>query len=154
LGAAGIEQQYNDELAGRPLDQQVRSLRDLFVEHDSTGDVVLSIHDSVQRVAQEQLGDREGSVVALDPRIGELLAMWSCPSYDPNRLSTHDFAAAREARTQLDDAPGDPLLAHTYQERYFPGSTFKVVTAGADLESGRVTRDEPVYPQLAEYVPP
>lgn len=154
LGAAGIEQQYNDELAGRPFDQQVRSLRDLFVEHDTTGDVVLSIHDSVQRVAQEQLGDREGSVVALDPRSGELLAMWSFPSYDPNRLSTHDFAAARQARTELDEAPGDPLLAHTYQERYFPGSTFKVVTAGAGLESGRVTRDEPAYPQRSEYVPP
>src|SRR5690606_21136637 len=119
--SAGLEQQYNDELAGRPLNLQLRSLGDLFTDRDTTGDVVLSIHDSVQRVAEEQLGDREGSVVALDPRTGEVLALWSFPSYDPNLLSTHDAAAARAARLALDEAPGNPLLAAAYQERYFPG---------------------------------
>src|SRR5262245_50547971 len=146
LGASGIEQQYNDELAGNTLEQKIRGFRDLFVEHDETGDVVLSVYDSVQRVAQEQLGDREGSVVALAPRTGRVLALWGVPSYDPNALSSHDFAAASEANDALDDAPGDPLLAHPYQERYFPGSTFKVVTSGAGLDSGRVTKDKPSYP--------
>lgn len=154
LGATGIERQYNDELAGRPLSLQLRSPGDLFSDRDATGDVVLSIHNAVQRVAQEQLGEREGSVVALDPRTGEVLALWSYPSFDPNLLSSHDFSAARQARVALDEAPGDPLLAASYQERYFPGSTFKVVTAGIGLDSGLVTQEEPVYPMLGEYVPP
>lgn len=154
LGAAGIEQQYNDELAGRTFEQRLSSFRDLFVDHDPTGDVILSLRDSVQRVAQEQLGNREGSIVALDPRSGEILALWSFPSYDPNVLSSHDFGAAAEAKTALDSAPGDPLLAHTYQERYFPGSTFKIVTAGAGLDSGRVDITEPSYPVTNQYVPP
>lgn len=154
LGASGIEQQYNDELAGNTLEQRIRGFRDLFVEHDETGDVILSVYDSVQRVAQEQLGDRQGSVVALDPRTGEILAMWGFPSYDPNVLSSHNFPEAAAAKEALDDAEGDPLLAHTYQERYFPGSTFKVVTSAAGIDSGRVTKDKPVYPVRTEYVPP
>ncbi len=154
LGASGLEQEYNDQLSGQTLEQEIRSFSDLFVDHDATGDVVISIHDSVQRVAEAELGDREGSVVALDPRTGELLAMWSAPSYDPNLLSTHDFEAATAAKEFLEAFPSDPLLGHTYQERYFPGSTFKAVTAGVGLETGAVTRDEPVYPVTAEYTPP
>lgn len=154
LGAAGIEQEYNTELAGRTFEQQFARFSDLFVDHDTTGDVILSVHDSVQQVAQQQLGDRRGSIVALDPRSGEILALWSFPSYDPNVLSSHDFSAARDAKVALDAAPGAPLLAHSYQERYFPGSTFKIVTAGAGLESGRVTVDDPVYPVTSSYTPP
>jgi peptidoglycan glycosyltransferase len=154
LGASGIERQYNDELAGNTIPLQIRSFGDLFVDHDTTGDVILSIEDSVQRVAEQQLGDREGSVVVLDPRDGRVLALWSNPSYDPNVLSSHDTRAATAAKQELDEAPGDPLLAHTYQERYFPGSTFKIVTAGAGLDSGRVTESDPNYPVATEYVPP
>jgi penicillin-binding protein A len=154
LGSAGLESSYNDELAGTADSLRFRSWRELFLTDDPVGNLVLSVHDSVQQVAQEQLGDREGSVVALDPRNGDVLALWSFPSYDPNVLSTHDFAAARSARELLDDVPGSPLLAHTYQERYFPGSTFKVVTAGAGLDAGSVTVNEPRYPVTAAYTPP
>lgn len=154
LGADGVEREYNDFLSGQTLQQELESLSDLFVDRDDTGDVILSVEDSVQRVAQEALGDREGSVVALDPRNGAVLAMWSYPSYDPNLLATHDNEAAVEASELLQAAPGSPLLAHGYQERYFPGSTFKVVTAGTGLESGRVTVAEPVYPVTTAYTPP
>ncbi len=154
LGSSGLERQYNDELSGQTLEQEIRSFADLFVDYDPTGDVILSLHDSIQRVAEQQLGQREGSVVALDPRSGEVLALWSYPSYDPNLLSTHDFEEATRARQVMEELPGDPLRAHTYQERYFPGSTFKVVTAAAGLDSGRVSPDTPSYPVTTGYVPP
>ena len=108
--------------------------------------MTLSLRADAQRVAQQQLGDRPGAVVALDPRDGAVLAMWSFPSYDPNLLATHNFEDAETARQFLLQAPGDPLVPATYRERYFPGSTYKVVTASAGLQSGQVTATEPVYP--------
>ncbi len=89
--------------------------------------------------------------MALDPRNGEILALWSTPSYDPNLLATHDFDAAEAAATLLNDDPEKPTLARTYQDNFFPGSTFKVVTATAGIEQGGVTRDEPVYPSSSAY---
>ncbi len=80
--------------------------------------------------------------------------MWSFPSYDPNLLATHNFEDAETARQFLLQAPGDPLVPATYRERYFPGSTFKTVTASAGLESGQVTATEPVYPVSTSYTPP
>jgi peptidoglycan glycosyltransferase len=62
--------------------------------------------------------------------------------------------AAAKAKTALETAPGQPLRAHAFQDRYFPGSTFKVVTSGAGLRSGRVTPEKPVYPVTRVYVPP
>ena len=99
-----------------------------------------------RRWRRTQLGDRQGSVVALDPRDGAILATWSFPSYDPNLLATHDFKAADAARQALLAAPGKPLVPATYRERYFPGSTFKVVTSSAGLQSGQVTPTSPVLP--------
>lgn len=154
LGATGVEKEYNDELAGRTLEQQIRSLGDVFVEQDRVGDVTLTVRDDVQKQARDALGIQEGSVVVLDPRDGAILGMWSFPSYDPNLLSSLDTQAAIDAKLALEDAPGDPLLGHAYQVRYFPGSTFKIVTAAAGLESGLVTVDEPVYPTVREFTPP
>jgi peptidoglycan glycosyltransferase len=84
--------------------------------------------------------------VALDPRTGDILAMVSFPTYDPNLLADHDTDAAAFVQTALDDDPNKPRLARSYQDRYFPGSTFKVVTATAGITHGGVTTEEPVYP--------
>ncbi len=154
LGATGVEDSYNAELAGRTIDLSFRSLDDLFVDRDRVGDVRLTLRADVQRVAKDLLGERQGSVVALDPRSGELLAMWSWPSFDPNALATQDFSAANDAFALFQADERDPLLAKTYRERYFPGSTFKVVTAAAGLASGEITADQPVYPVAREYTPP
>lgn len=153
-GAEGVERTYGDELAGRTAEQQLESLGDLFVDREHTGDLTLTLRHDVQEVARTMLGDRQGSVVAVDPRSGELLALWSYPSFDPNLVSDHDGASAREARDLLLLAPGNPLRAASYQDRFFPGSTFKVVTAAAGVESGRVRADQPAYPVATEYVPP
>ncbi|HEX4868210.1 MAG TPA: penicillin-binding transpeptidase domain-containing protein [Acidimicrobiales bacterium] len=154
LGSAGVEKTYNDELAGRSLDLSFQSLSDLFVDKERVGNLVLTVRADLQRIAAQQLGDREGSVVALDPRTGAILAMVSFPSYDPNSLASHDTAAAAEVATALDADPNKPRLYRAYQDRFFPGSTFKVVTATAGLTSGAVTRDQPVYPTTNTYTAP
>lgn len=154
LGSAGVERVYNDELAGRTADLSFEDLGDLFVDKDRVGNLTLSIRHDLQQVAAEQLGQREGSVVALDPRTGEILAMVSYPSFDPNVLANHDTTAAAAAQAALDADPDKPRLARTYQDRFFPGSTFKVVTAAAGLVSGTVTIDEPSYPRSDGYTPP
>ncbi|MDQ2648997.1 MAG: penicillin-binding transpeptidase domain-containing protein [Actinomycetota bacterium] len=154
LGSSGVERTYNDELAGRTIDLSFRNLGDLFVDKDRVGNLTLSIRDDLQQVAAEQLGEREGSVVALDPRTGEILAMVSYPTFDPNVLADHDTAAATAAQTALDADPEKPRLARSYQDRFFPGSTFKVVTGTAGLSSGKVTPDEPSYPSSSGYTPP
>jgi len=153
-GASGIERQYTNELTGQTLTQQVKGIGDLLVNAETVGNVTVSVRKDLQQIAQAELGDREGSVVATDPRTGEVLAFWSFPSFDPNRLSGTDLEATTEAWTLLNLAPGAPLQAHQYQERYFPGSTFKIVTAASGLQSGKVTNDEPVYPSASSYTPP
>ncbi|MDY7102396.1 MAG: penicillin-binding transpeptidase domain-containing protein [Actinomycetota bacterium] len=153
FGAEGVEREYNDELAGLETAQQFTSFEDLFVESDVTGDVQLSLRYDVQQTARAALGERAGSVVAVDPRTGAVLAMWSWPSFDPNLLASHDLGSVRDAREALLADDGDPLLPKAYRESYAPGSTFKIVTAAIGVENDLVTRDEPVYPVRSEYVP-
>ena len=154
LGSAGVEESYHSELVGRTLELTFQGLDDLFVERDRAGDLTLTLRADVQRVARDQLGGQRGSVVALDPRNGDVYAFWSVPSFDPNAISGHDFDAANATFEQLRSDPQNPLLPRAYRERYFPGSTFKVVTAAAGLASGAVTPEAPDYPRAEEYVPP
>jgi peptidoglycan glycosyltransferase len=154
LGSAGVERTYNDELSGRTPSLRLRELTGLFKEDSSAGTVVLSLQDKVQSAARQALDGRTGSVVALDPRDGSILAMYSNPTYDPNALSNNDAAAARRTKELLDAAPDKPLLARSYQDRFFPGSTFKIVTAAAGLTSGKVTETTPSYPVVTSYTPP
>jgi peptidoglycan glycosyltransferase len=154
FGATGIEQTYNDELAGATVSQEYETLRDLFVDRDHIADVTLTVNPAVQQLARDALGEQRGSVVVLDPRDGSILAMWSFPSFDPNQLSTHDATAAQNAKNFLDASPDHPLRARTYQERFFPGSTFKVVTGSIGVQTGKVTPDQPVFPTETAYKPP
>ena len=154
LGSAGVEQQYNDELSGQTLRQRYRSLADLFVDRDTTANVTLSVQSKVQLAAIEAMGDRRGSVVALDPRSGEILALYSDPAYDPNLLADLSTKDAEALSIKLNADPQKPLLARSYREIFFPGSTFKVVTAAAGLDAGVVTPESPVYAAASSYTPP
>ena len=118
-GSSGLERQYNNELSGSTFDQQIEGFGDLFVARENIGNVSISLRKDIQETARTQLGNREGSVVALDPRTGAILGSWSWPSYDPNTVS----------------------------------STFKVVTSGIGLQTGKVTNTEPVYPFTNGYTP-
>jgi peptidoglycan glycosyltransferase len=124
------------------------------VDRDRTGDILLTVRRDLQAVARDALGPRKGSVVVLDARDGGVRAAWSWPSYDPNLLSSHDLDAVRRANQALQADPDQPLLPRTYRERFFPGSTFKVVTGAVGVESGLVTVNQPVYPTSSGYVPP
>lgn len=154
FGSTGVEETYNAELTGDTFQQQLRGLADLFTTNENVGNLQLSLRKDLQTVARDTLGDREGSVVAIDPRSGEILAFWSTPSYDPNLISSPDQTQSREAWALMNLDPAKPLQAKMYQERYFPGSTFKVVTGGVGLQSGRVTMTEPRYPFVSSYTPP
>lgn len=155
FGSDGLERSYQEELVGDTAEQQIRGLADLFVGEDQVGDLETTLRNDVQTVAREQLGQQRGSVVALDPRTGAVLALWDYPSYDPNALSGHDFEQVRANREFLQpDNPDSPLIAGAYEDRFFPGSTFKVVTASSALEAGVITPEEPVYPSVTSYTPP
>ncbi|MEM9714871.1 MAG: penicillin-binding transpeptidase domain-containing protein, partial [Actinomycetota bacterium] len=154
FGAEGIERVWNDELAGGTTAQQLGSLSAIFDTEPRVATITSTIDSRLQAAARNALGDRRGSVVFLDPTTGDVLALWSFPSYDPNELSSHDLPAVRAARERLNDDPDTPLRVRAYRETFFPGSTFKVVTATAALESGFATTTEPVYEVSAQYVPP
>lgn len=152
-GADGLESTLDAELRGEenPLSD---ALRGLLGGEVNTSDVETSLSVALQETARDALGDRRGSVVALDPITGEVLSLWSYPSYDPNPLSSVDTGAARAARNGLLAAEDNPLLPRTTRELFFPGSTFKVVTAGAALESDVVELDTPVFDTVVSYTPP
>ncbi len=154
FGATGVERTYNDPLIGRTASQELTSLTDILDGRVPTGNVVLTLNHQMQSLAREQLGQRQGSVVALDPRSGAVYAMWSYPSFDPSGLAANNGTVANEAWTQLVDAEDAPLRPRAYQEREFPGSTFKLVTAAAALESGAATMTAPVFEETDAYVPP
>ncbi len=135
-GSTGVESFYNDVLVGETSQQKLRNLGNIFSKGQRTGDVQTTLRADLHQVAKDALGEQEGSVAVIDPRTGAVLALWSWPSYDPNTVAGHDSAAAEAVRKALLADPAKPLLANAYQERYMPGSTFKIVTTTAALENG------------------
>lgn len=150
-GSTGLERRYNPVLAGREgaLVLSRDKLEELLTDRVVVSDLRLTVVDTVQREAARALGKRRGSVVALDPRTGAVLAMVSYPGYDPSPLSAVDQKAVQAAYRELDAAPDKPLLARSYREVFPPGSTFKAVTASAGIETGTATV-ETTYPELRE----
>ncbi|WP_200263071.1 penicillin-binding transpeptidase domain-containing protein [Streptomyces sp. HSG2] len=103
------------------------------------GDVVTTIDPEAQRAAYEGLAGRKGAVAAVEPGTGRVLALVSTPSYEPGDLSGNGASVGRAWR-RLNTDPDRPMLNRAVSRTYPPGSTFKVVTAAAALETG-VVRD-------------
>jgi penicillin-binding protein A len=139
FGASGVEHVYNADLSGRRAEQQFRNIGDWLIGKEQAGDAVLTLSNVAQQAAREALGERKGSVVVLDPTTGEIVALWSFPSFDPSPLSSHSPKAAQEAFDGYRKDEENPMLARAYRERYPPGSTFKVVTASTAIETGTAT---------------
>lgn len=135
-GGAGLERAFNGFLAGkRPV--EVESLVDDLLGRDRKGNsIVLTLDLELQRIAKEKLGRQRGAVVALDPGTGAVLAMYSNPTYNPNSLSSHNTAAIRRSWAFFNEDPLKPLVSRAFQERYPPGSTFKILVSAAALEAG------------------
>ncbi|HEV2975899.1 MAG TPA: penicillin-binding protein 2 [Solirubrobacteraceae bacterium] len=139
LGRTGLEQFRNSTLNGQ-TGTNLQSILDQLQGKKRQGDAVYTTLDpAAQQVANSQLAGHEGAVVALDPRTGAVEVMASSPSYDPNALrSTRSY----ERLTQ--DSGGKPLVDRATQFGYAPGSTFKIVTATAAIDSGSYTRESTV----------
>jgi penicillin-binding protein A len=129
-GRRGLEASRNDDLAGKR--NEFESIFAGLEGRDREGeDVVTNLDVQGTEAAVNGLAGRKGAVVAIEPQTGKVRVMVSIPEYDPNRIP-HDFHA-------LDTDPNKPTLNRTTQELYPPGSTFKVVTATAALDTGKVT---------------
>ena len=139
FGTRGIEAAYNDQLLGEGGVISMQDVEDSFLGSGEQGDDVKTTIDSrLQKTARDALGSQIGAVVALDPGSGEVRAMWSNPSYDPSGFASHDPKAERaHARSLHPRSQESPLVNGATQRGFPPGSTFKVVTAAAALESGR-----------------
>lgn len=106
------------------------------------GNVVTTLDANVQKAAFEGLGDRKGAVAAIDPETGAILGLASSPSYDPSSFAGNSDKDS-ENWVALNKDKDKPMLNRALRETYPPGSTFKVVTAAAALESGEYDMDEP-----------
>jgi peptidoglycan glycosyltransferase len=153
FGSTQLERTENDVLMGDTDEQKLRAIGGLFSGTDNTGSVLLTMRPDVQQVAADALGTREGSVVVMDPHTGAVIAMISNPRYNPADVAVHNSAQAEQALTFLNAVPGKPLLANAYQERYMPGSSFKVITTSIALEAGVTTLDR-VFPSTSSFLPP
>lgn len=145
-GEEGAEREFDADLTGANAPLQLpHSLKDLTIPEDRSQTVTLTLSDKLQTLAQKELGNRLGSVIALNPSTGAILAMWSNPSYDPTDLASHDIATERNYWQAENADPEQPLLAGSFRQRYFPGSTFKVITSSAVFDHDPSLIDK-VYP--------
>lgn len=133
----GLERSANEVLNGTSDDLLIQRIQDLITgSQPQGGSIELTLDPQAQQVAWDALGDQRGSVVALDSATGEILAMVSKPSYDPNPLASHDPATARAALEAYESDPDEPMQNRAIGgDQYAPGSAFKVITAAAFLEA-------------------
>jgi penicillin-binding protein 2 len=142
IGKEGIEAQFDGELrgaaGGKSLTVDVAGYkhREVGIRLPQAGrNIRLTLDARIQKIVEDAMGDRVGAAVIVDPRNGDILAMCSVPSYDPNQF----FPRLREELfLQLIGDPDKPFLNRAISA-YEPGSTFKVVTALAGLELGKIT---------------
>src|SRR5581483_11729951 len=140
VGKAGVEETYDALLRGQDgsrdviVDSHGREVGYLKTQEAVPGkSLKLTIDNDIQRAAELALGDASGAVIVIDPRNGEILAMVSHPSYDPN-----DFAVKinRTDWNKLITDPRHPLMNKAIQDQLAPGSTFKIIMSAAGLQEG------------------
>ena len=156
VGKSGLENQYNERLMGTDGMRRVivNSVGREVGRLDQTDaipgkPISLTIDYDLQLIAEQRLAGKRGAVVALDPRTGEVLAMASQPSYDPN-----DFAVriSKDEWRQLNEDPEKPLLDRAIQAQLAPGSVFKIFMTTAMLESKAVPASLKVFcPGYAQF---
>ncbi|MEU6811296.1 penicillin-binding transpeptidase domain-containing protein [Streptomyces sp. NPDC046831] len=138
-GTTFLEDTEDEVLSGaHPMLSAFRLFDGLTRARPPGGDVVTTIDPAAQRAAFEGLGGRKGAVAAIEPATGRVLALVSTPSYDPAELSGNGPAVVA-AWDRLNRDPEQPMLNRAVRQTYPPGSTFKVVTAAAALDTGVVT---------------
>lgn len=131
----GIERSRNDALTG-DLDELGTIFRELTDGRREGDDVVTTLDPEAQRLATDLLAGQQGSIVALEPATGRVRVMASSPSFDPNLVRDDEYFEALNS-----DDGATPVVNRATQTNYQPGSTFKVVTAAAALDSGLLEPD-------------
>ena len=138
VGKSGVEEAYDALLRGQDgsrdvlVDSHGREVGKLGTERSTPGKSLrLTIDMDIQRAAENAMGDREGAMVAIDPHTGEILAMVSRPTFDPNAFAVK---IGRDEWNKLITDPDHPLLNKTIQAQSPPGSTFKVIMSVAGLQ--------------------
>jgi penicillin-binding protein 2 len=149
IGQYGIEKTYDRFLRGRTgqklmeVDAVGHEKSTKLVEKPEAGDdLYLTIDIRLQRLAEQLLGEESGAIVAMDTETGEVLALASRPTFDPNFLS-RDMTAKQWAEIVQDE--GRPLTNRAIQGQYPPGSTFKIIMATAALETQTVSPDTRIH---------
>ena len=149
-GRSAVELTQNEILSGSDPRLFVNRVVDMFGNtQPKGGDVSLTIDPQAQNAAYDGLRalggpNIKGSVVALDPSTGAILASVSSPTYDPSNLSSHKLTTISDSWKNLTSDPNRPMLNRGIQEVFPPGSTFKLVTAAAALSSGQYTPESMV----------
>src|SRR5579872_50412 len=140
VGISGVERQYNSMLMGTNgsrqalVDSHGREVGRLGETDAIPGKPLrLTIDVDLQIAAEEALEGKNGAIVAMDPHTGEILAMVSGPTYDPNDFAVH---VSRDEWNKLVTDPDKPLLNKAIQAQLAPGSTFKIIMATAGLQEG------------------
>ncbi len=148
IGKTGVEKIAEQALRGRDggeqmeVDARGHKVRTLGAVAPQPGRRVwLTLDLDLQRAAEESLGQRAGAVVAMDPKTGEVLALVSHPSYDPNLFA----GSLTESQWQRLTGPGHPQMNRAVSSCYPPGSVFKPITAAAALEEGEAGLDSRYY---------
>ncbi len=133
FGDWGIESSYATELRSK-RDLTISDLIDALLGRDlQAQSLELTLVADLHQVAVDSLGDQRGAVVAMDPSTGALLALVSTPGFDPNSIIGNTDTRQWE---QLSNDDSEPLKDRATRESYPPGSTFKIITAAAAIESG------------------
>jgi penicillin-binding protein 2 len=155
IGQMGLERAYEKHLRGEwggrevEVDGRGRPLRVIGEKQAKAGkDIRLTLDLELQKVAEKALGDRDGTIIAMNPNNGGILAMVSHPTFDPNV-----FSKQRPSQKELQKillGPNHPLLNRALRQ-YPPASTFKIVTTAAGLESGKFSASTvlPTYGSLS-----
>ncbi|MCW2749370.1 MAG: cell division protein FtsI [Aeromicrobium sp.] len=147
FGRGGLEYSQNRVLSGSDNRLFVNRVVDLVSnKQPKGGSVELTIDPLAQKTAAsglQALGkNTKGAVVALDPKTGAVLAMVSQPSYNPDKLASHDFSAVQKEWDALTSDKNQPMINRGTQQTLPPGSTFKLITAAAALENGLQPSDK------------
>lgn len=153
-GAEGAEKTYDSILTGANLSNSlptsIQGLRNLLTQTNKSQSITLTVSQKMQQAAATALGGRTGTVVAIEPATGAVLALYSNPTYDPNLLSGHSQTQVMANYKKLVAAPGNPLSPGSYRNTWPPGSTFKIITSSAvyDHNPALATKTYPVLNAL------
>lgn len=143
LGQAGVERRFDGFIRGLDGGEQIevdargRALRLVSrIEPRSGANIYLTLDKRIQEAAEKAFAGKKGAVVAMNPTTGEILAMVSRPSYDPNLFAQR---LTGEEWQKLATDPTHPMQNRAFQAQYPPGSIFKLMVTIAGLESGALT---------------